>query len=522
LRRFWNAAKLGFAILAAAAFLGQNTAFGQNTAPPKDPLGRDTPQQAIFQFLDACHAHNYGRAERYLDLRKMDPSQRAKDGPELARQLEDLLDDTPFDITMLSRDPEGDLSDGLSSAREHLDSFTVNGKSIELELERVELRPGTRVWLVASDSVPLIPQAHALLRETPFESKLPQVLVSFELFDTPVWRWIALLIFGVVTWFAAGLISWALVRAVHRVKGFAAFRGPMRLLLAVMGFRVSMELALPATLPRLFVVRVLELLVALGLAWAAAIVIEQLAGRWHVRLDPRAQAVSYSILPLGKQIAKLLLFVIAILSVASSWGYNTSTILAGLGVGGLAIALAAQKTIENLFGGISVIGDRPVLVGDLCRFGDRVGTVSHIGLRSTRIRTLDRTVISVPNGQFSAMELENFSVRDKMWFHPVLSLRRDTTTEQMLRVLESVERILKSHPQVEAGTLPVRFVGVGAGALNVEIFAYVMTGDGDEFLKIQQDLLLKILQAIEEAGTALALPVQETVAPPEARTTGAN
>ena len=127
----------------------------------------------------------------------------------------------------------------------------------------------------------------------------------------------------------------------------------------------------------------------------------------------------------------------------SAWGYNTTTILAGLGVGGIAIALAAQKTIENLFGGISIIGDRPVLVGDFGRFGKYVGTIMHIGLRSTRIRTLDRTVVSVPNGQFSAMELENFSARDKIWFHQTLSLRRDTSAQQMRQVLSSVRDILK-------------------------------------------------------------------------------
>ena len=118
------------------------------------------------------------------------------------------------------------------------------------------------------------------------------------------------------------------------------------------------------------------------------------------------------------------LFLLAILGVLSYWGYNTTTILAGLGVGGLAVALAAQKTLENLFGGISVIGDRPVLVGDECRFGDRTGIVTDIGLRSTRIRTPDRTVIIVPNGQFSSMTLENISQRDKIWFHPTLNLRR--------------------------------------------------------------------------------------------------
>jgi MscS family membrane protein len=481
------------------------------TPEAKDPLGRNTPQDSIFQFLEACHARNYSRALRYLDLRRMAPSERAKDGPELARQLEDLLDDTPFDITMLSRDPEGDLADGLAAARETLSTFTVDGQNVALQLERVELRPGTRVWLVASDSIPLIPRAHQLLHETALESVMPQALVTFELFDTPVWRWIALAMAGVALWFAAGLLSWAMVKAPRPLRGFGAFRGPVRLALAVAGFRIALEFAPPATLARLFVDRGLELILALALAWAAAIAIDLLATRWQARLDPRAQAVSYSVLPLGRQVVKLLLFLMAILMVAGAWGYNTSTILAGLGVGGLAVALAAQKTIENLFGGISVIGDRPVLVGDFCRFGDRLGTVSHIGLRSTRIRTLDRTIISVPNGQFSSMELENFSVRDKIWFHPTLSLRRDTTTEQLLEVLQSVEQILRRHPKVDAGKLPVRFVGVGAGSLNVEVFAYVKTGDGDEFLALQQELLLKVLQAVEQAGTALALPVQETV-----------
>jgi len=127
-------------------------------------------------------------------------------------------------------------------------------------------------------------------------------------------------------------------------------------------------------------------------------------------------------------------------------------------------------------------------------------------------------VISVPNSQFSSMELENFSARDKIWFHPTLSLRRDTTPQQLQTVLSSVEKILKKHPKVEAGDLPVRFVGIGTYSLNVEIFAYVATPDFDEFLRLQQPLLLEILQAVAAAGTALAVPVQENVeaAPPGA------
>ncbi len=476
----------------------------------KDPLGRNTPQESVFQFLETCHARNYSKALYYLDLRRMPAAARTKDGPELARQLEDLLDDTPFEITTLSRDPEGDQADGLSPAFERLDTFHVDKQTLELQLERVELKPGFKVWLVSADSVAMIPKAHQAVAETPFEKKLPQQLVTFEILDTPVWRWIALLVMALALWMVAGFLSWAIVAAVRPLVDAPGFRGPVRVGLAVAGFRAALEIASPATLSRTFIERALGLIFFLAVAWAGAVVVDLIAERWRSRLDPRVQSVSYSVLPLGRQVLKLSLFLVAILGVLSVWGYNTTAILAGLGVGGIAIALAAQKTIEDLFGGVSLIGDRPVLVGDVCRFGDRTGTVMHIGLRSTRIRTPDRTVISVPNGQFSSMALENISGRDKIWFHPTLNLRRDTTSDQLLRVLSSFREILTGHPRVETGKMPVRFIGVGPYSLDVEVIAYVTTSDYEEFVALQQELLLKMLQAVEHAGTALAVPLQES------------
>ena len=478
----------------------------------KDALGRNTPQEAVFQFLEACHARDYSKATYYLDLRKMPAAARAKDGPDLARQLEDLLDDTPFDITTLSRDREGDQADGLAANFERLASFEVNGQMVDLQLERVQARPGVQVWLVSADSVALIPKAHQAVAETPFEKKLPQVLVTFEILDTPVWRWIALLLAAVAVWIAAGFVSRGLVAVLQPLVHAPGFRGPVRVALVVAGLRAAMEFASPATLSRTFLERALGLILSLAVAWAGAVVVDLIAERWRSRLDPRVQAVSYSVLPLGRQVLKLSFFLIAVLGVLSVWGYNTTAILAGVGVGGIAIALAAQKTIEDLFGGISVISDRPVLVGDVCRFGDRTGTVMHIGLRSTRIRTPDRTVISVPNGQFATMTLENISGRDKIWFHPTLNLRRDTTSDQLLQVLASFREILTGHAKVETGKMPVRFIGVGAYSLDVEVVAYVKTSDYDEFLDLQQELLLKLLQAVEQAGSGLAVPLQESFA----------
>jgi MscS family membrane protein len=483
----------------------------QTPAPEiKDPLGRDTPQASVFHFLEACHARDYAKAVYYLDLRRMPAGERAKHGPDLARQLEDLLDDTPFDITTLSRDPEGDQADGLPPTLDRLASFEADGQMVDLQLERVQPRPGDHVWIVAADSVALIPKAHLAVAETPFEKKLPQVLVTFEVLDTPLWRWIALLITGVALWILSRFLSRALVTALRPLVDAHGFSGPLRVALVVIGLRVAIEYASPATLSRTFIERALALIIALAGAWAGAAAVDLISERWRSRLDPRVQAVSYSVLPLGRQILKLSFFLIAILTVLSAWGYSTTTILAGVGVGGIAVALAAQKTIEDLFGGVSVISDRPVLVGDVCRFGDRTGTVMHIGLRSTRIRTPDRTVISVPNGQFATMTLENISGRDKIWFHPTLNLRRDTSSDQLLKVLASFRQILTGHPKVETGKIPVRFIGVGAYSLDIAVEAYVTTLDYDEFLEIQQDLLLQLLRAVEQAGTALAVPLQES------------
>jgi MscS family membrane protein len=214
---------------------------------------------------------------------------------------------------------------------------------------------------------------------------------------------------------------------------------------------------------------------------------------------------------LAQNVVRGLVITLGTLVIVRSFGFEITPYLTALGVGGLAVALAAQKTIENLFGGVAVISDRPVFVGDVCRFGDRVGTIEDIGLRSTRIRTLDRTLITVPNAEFSAMTLENFSKRDKMLFHLTLNLRRDTTPDQVRTVLAAITRIVTEHPKVQEGALPVRFIGVGAYSLDIEVFVYILTQNGDEYLQIQQDLLLGLLDAVAAAGAALALPTQASI-----------
>jgi MscS family membrane protein len=212
-------------------------------------------------------------------------------------------------------------------------------------------------------------------------------------------------------------------------------------------------------------------------------------------------------MPLARRSLKVLAIAIAILATLSSWGYDTTALLAGLGVGGLAVALAAQKTIENLFGGIALTSDKPVLVGDFCRYGDKTGTVEDIGLRSTRIRTQDRTVVTVPNAEFSSLQIENFARRDKIWFRPILQLRKDTQPAQIRGILARLRELMQGHEKIEP-TPRVRFLAVAAHSVDIEIFSYVLTADYAEFLAVQEELLLRILEIVAEEGTALAVPTQ--------------
>jgi MscS family membrane protein len=190
------------------------------------------------------------------------------------------------------------------------------------------------------------------------------------------------------------------------------------------------------------------------------------------------------------------------------FGVNPTAALAGLGVGGIAVALAAQKTLENVIGGISLIADQVVRMGDTLKLGDILGTVEDVGLRSTRIRTLDRTLVSVPNSQIASMSLETLSARDKFWFHPVVGLRYETTPVQLLAVTSGIRKLLTEHSRIDSTSVRVRFFRFGASSLDVDIFAYLSASDWNHFLEIQEELLLGVMEVVQEAGAEIAFPSQ--------------
>src|SRR5579875_38295 len=503
---------------------GSKQPASSSTAAATDPLRRNTPRDSIYAFLEACHRGKYAVAAQYLDLRKLSSQQRTSEGPQLAQQLSQLLDRNPrFEVGKLSDSPEGNTGDGLASNLDDLATFELEGEPVTLHMERVTLSgSGTPVWLVSALSVSQIPELAGTIEQSWLEKRLPEPLIKIKFVGTPLWVWLALLLIAIVLSALSRALSKLFIAILKPItaryaKAFHTQRletltEPLRLLLSIIVFRASMAFVPTSALLRDDLLKLLILLFMLGAASLLMRLVDIISDTVISRLDHRERALTYSVFPLGIRFIKILIFCFAVLVVLQQWGYNMSAILAGVGVGGIAVALAAQKTIENLFGGVSLISDRPVLVGDFCQWGRQVGTVEDIGLRSTRIRTLDRTLVTVPNSQFSTMTLENYARRDKMWFHPVLHLHRDTTPEQIREVMTMVERILTAESKVDPTDVPVRFTKITADSYVVEIFAYVLTADYNEFLKIQSRLLLEIMEGAKNLGVTFALPIQENVA----------
>ena len=271
--------------------------------------------------------------------------------------------------------------------------------------------------------------------------------------------------------------------------------------------RQAYNLRLPL-LPRHYYYEVTSVALIVSATWILWRVVRWLLRRVRNRALSHGHTGTGSLMVLGERIIKATIFVAGVLAVLSRLGFNMSTALAGLGIGGLAIGFGAQKTIENLFGGVSVLGDEVIRVGDVCRFGDRTGTVEDIGLRSTRVRTDERTLLAIPNGTVATINVENLSRRDKILFTTKLGLRSESKSDHVRYVLAEIRRLLYSHARVESASVRVRLVDIAGTSLTVDVFSYILTRDFNEYAAVREDLLLRMLDIVADSGSGLALPAQ--------------
>lgn len=505
---------LGIAITMSAQVPVTPAATTPASAPP-DPLGRVSPFGTITGFSSAVHRQELNVAVRYLQASGRNPQQLQT----LARDLSELLDRYYTDrLTALSTLPTGDLADGLDPDREPI-HLVIGDRQVDLFLRRVTDPAAGEIWLVSSDSLARVPSLRRTSAETWIERIMPASLVSHSYAGLSLAQWMLwagsflapLLLF----WMLARVVPWVARRRIVDVTRRAMFLagwnrvrwplvGGLTLLahlaaVPVLGFSVTTRLGYT----RLVLVTLVFAVTLL--VWRLMGALFQQAGLMAMR---RGRASARSLIKLGERVAKVLVILIALFVVLRLAGVDPTTALAGVGIAGIAVALGAQKSVENLLGAVFLLTDRALAVGDFCRLSDRDGWVEDITLRSVRLRTLEQTLLSVPAGLLSQGSIENYTTRGKILLQSVVRLRYGTTCEQIETALNGMRLLLAHHPTIEQDSARVRLTSFGAQSIDIDVFAYVTTADYMKFLEIRESLLLQVARIVESSGTSFAIPTQ--------------
>jgi MscS family membrane protein len=489
-----------------------------------DPLrlGRETPRGTLLGFIRAAQNESEAQTLCFQPPPKGKRSSPAEE-QELAAQLFTVLN-AKFPasaIGSISNDPEGRGEDGVPHDTVVVGGTRLVSESFQITLVRLEDVHNLKLWFISRQTLVQVPEAYDSLHFPQLATRLPVPLVKYRLAGMPGWQWLAILFFApvaIVLGWALALLGRISLQLTLRMRGRPPLPpkplrhfGPGAMLLAVLIHYQFVFFIGASLLYRQYYRNVVLILMALALYWAITRATHWIFRRLAQRLTEHGRLAERSLMSLSRRVLDVVIFLVIALAVLSTMDVNVTAALAGLGIGGLAIGLGAQKTFENLLGGISILTDKAIVVGDPCKIGDRAGTVEDIGLRSTRIRTEDRTVVSIPNGTVATATLENFRFRDKILCRQILRLRYDLAPDHIRYVLGQVRETLARHSKVEESSLRVRVIRFAEYAIEVELYAYILVRDYGIFLAMQEDLLLQVMETLAQTGGAIALPTQTTI-----------
>ena len=494
---------------------------------PQDVLSRTTPRSTVLGFLSAAYNGKYDTAVQYLNTRK-----RGEEAVTLARQLFFVLDrKLPAKLNNVSNDPLGSMSDPIDSRRELIGSIVTETGSVDIYLERLDRPNAPSIWLFSKETLINIPKVYNQINAVTVENLIPESLLK-RFFGITLFGWLYFFVVLPLIYIFLSLVS----RLVGAMIGYAlrnwgrrpealnpiVLPHPFRVLIlsgTVYGTLSTFTLSL---LARHTGSMVAQILLIAGLVWLMFLIDGRLETYVKKRMEEKGRLSSTAVLRLARRLMDFIAIVVGLMFVLHSFGINPSAALAGLGVGGIAVALAAQKTLENVIGGASLIMDGAVHVGDFFKVGQILGTIEAIGLRSTRVRTLDRTIITIPNSQMATMTLENFSARDQFWLRHLISLGYQTESARLNTVLSKARTLLEADPRILPATARVRLLRFAESSLELEVFAYVSARDWSHFLEIQEELLIKIKEVISSAGVNIAYPVRAVYLKSEVETHGSS
>lgn len=481
---------------------------------PFDEFNRSTPRSSLIALSISVDEENYERAVNHLDLRNLPFSLDDElDGEELVRKLVIVAKRVmAIDLEGISDDPLGHKDDGLPSFRDRITTVKTKNGPIDILMQRVPRGDGVFIWKISNATVATIPALDKEFGYGVIGNKLSEIFPHYIVMGFEVWQ-IAMLLGLIVTAYLIGfIVTFLIIKALQKNQRFNRQRlqkfiaGPLRFLIMILIFRSTFDMIAPSLTARaLFEARTF---LVIAIYWALLGIVDLVMYRLADRMSRNGQKDAVVLLKPASTGVKLVVALLALISWMDNIGYQVTTILAGLGVGGVAVALAAQKSLENLIGSITIYASQPVHVGDFCKFGDTLGTVEEIGLRATQLRTLGRTVVHIPNAMFASGKIENLTQRDKILYRTKLRLSFNDTPAQVKQVLVKIRELIDQHEFIDEEGSRVRFLEFGEYAQELELYIYIKTKDFAEYLEHREDINLRLTDIVEAAGAHLTVPVK--------------
>lgn len=480
-----------------------------------DSFGRETPRGAVQGLLRAIAAEDYELAANYLDGRYLAKTQTPN--REIVEHLVVALDagGKLYPDLQISHASEGDLSDNLPSDIDKVGELHLMNEHIDILLNRRVADDGMVFWQVSSQTLSSLPKMTTHTQTLSERLGLSDAATHAQ---TKYWLELSVLaILVMVLYLAINLAVWILYwvsKGLYTTLTKKPFRimpsviMPLSLVVLSLILPIIMiSVGVPLTLRSSFG-RIKDIVAWGATAWLMLRLLDGIFRRAEANSLKRGRPEQVSILNLLRKIAKALMIILAVILIFGNLGFDLTTGIAALGVGGLALAFGAQKTLENLIGSVVVVADRPVYVGDYCKFGTYEGTVIDIGIRSTRIRTLNRTVVTVPNGEFSSLQIENFTARDMFYFLHDLFIKRTADLAEIERMITNLQEFLATHRLTNHEWNQVWIKQLRQECYVIEMRAYIDADGAQDFYAKQSVLILEILKFLESYHIEHALPSQ--------------
>jgi MscS family membrane protein len=420
-----------------------------------------------------------------------------------------------LDVSALSPLVSGDTLDGDLSGDRIAELASPGGRSEPLRLVRLS-GPPVR-WVFSQATVNQVDAWFNDLGNPWVRERVPRTLMGEGPFNVYWWQWIglgiAIPVLVLLAWVLGAVLRSVLGRLARRTLSdwddvlLENLRGPFRLCAAALAGTPLFALLELNPRAGAFLDASTRGLALIALFWGLLRLIRIAQNRLQNAAWESGQgAQARTLVPLLGNLLRVTLGIVALLVALAQFGYPVGTLLAGLGIGGIAVALAGQKTVEHLFGSMSLAADKAFRVGDWVRAGTTEGEVQRIGLRSTSFRTIDRTVVRVPNGRLADERIETFGERDRILLRTDIDLTYDTTPEQIERIRDALEAALRAHPKIWEETVRVHVVAFTDSAIRLNVVSWFQTTEWNEFLRIRHDMLLEFMRIIRDRGASFAYP----------------